>query len=127
MIFEVPVDHFPIVASVKADRRRPHNLRSSAHSQPSMEPLSAAAERTQFSFPSVAEKLPTSMRANIPQLKRAFTSPTIPATHLRQAAAIVAAAAVTPSSSGSRTSSVSDLLKIPSRILSSAVSLHQLA
>ncbi|CAD6189583.1 unnamed protein product [Caenorhabditis auriculariae] len=86
MIFEVPVDHYPMSqVSARLEELRPklklhlgaQAKRTSTRSL--MEPLSAPVSRIQFTFPSLAEKrsLPT-FRAQVPILKRADTAPALP-------------------------------------------------
>ncbi|CAI2354677.1 unnamed protein product [Caenorhabditis sp. 36 PRJEB53466] len=136
MIFEVPIDHFP-ASSQQVSRTRDHKpLRLSTVQLQSKEvnaavaPLSPSVRRSQFNFSAEVQKsaIPK-VRASIPPLKRALTSPALPVQHLNLN---LMRKGSTPSSQASRNNSVSDLfrndlLKMPARLLSTAVSLHQLA
>ncbi|CAO4379562.1 unnamed protein product [Caenorhabditis nigoni] len=136
MIFEVPIDHFPASSQQVSKTRENKPLRLSTVSLHSKEvnaavaPLSPSVRRSQFNFSAEVQKtaLPK-VRASIPPLKRALTSPALPVQHLNLN---LVRKASNPSSQTSRNNSVSDLLrsdlfKMPSRLLSTAVSLHQLA
>ncbi|CAL2044973.1 hypothetical protein CAEBREN_14960 [Caenorhabditis brenneri] len=138
MIFEVPIDHFPATTTAQQVSRARENkpLRLSTVSLHSKEvnaavaPLSPSVRRSQFNFSCEVQKTAIpKVRATIPPLKRALTSPALPVQHLNLN---LVRKGSNPSSQTSRNNSVSDLLKsdifkMPSRLLSTAVSLHQLA
>uniref|UniRef100_A0A8R1DEQ1 Uncharacterized protein n=1 Tax=Caenorhabditis japonica TaxID=281687 RepID=A0A8R1DEQ1_CAEJA len=137
MIFEVPIDHFPATSQQVSKTRDQKPLRLSTVSLQCKEvnaavaPLSPSVRRSQFNFSVEVPKtaIPTVRAAMPPRLKRALTSPSLPVQHL---SLNLVRKASTPSSQASRTNSVSDLLKndllkMPARLISNAVSLHQLA
>ncbi|CAB3397583.1 unnamed protein product [Caenorhabditis bovis] len=128
MIFEIPLDHFPAQQQATKGPTRPLRLTNNAIQEVSQAvavPPSPQVKKGAFSFTTTEKRSVPTLRATIPPLKRAFTSPALPVQHLNLTNLRKAS---TPSSTHSITEMLkSDFLKMPSRLLCQAVSLHQLA
>ncbi|EYC11964.1 hypothetical protein Y032_0049g1876 [Ancylostoma ceylanicum] len=120
MLFEVPVDHFPVQRAAPERPQRPFLLRIPQISliqrqevSAAVEPLSPSVRRSQFMFPkapvasSSSEESSRTVVADIPvERKASRRSPAVQPQQLRQ---------------NSRTFQTPQLMKFPFRLLSAAI------